>query len=1269
MSPDDDLPPDPSPSGDAGDTELQGGVQDGLEDGPQDRPPGEPGTADGDTLAGPIARLREDHRDLAAETAFASLSRKLFGADAPRPRVGRYTLERELGRGGMGVVHQATGPRGETVAVKTLRALTPASAERLKSEFRSVTHLDHPNLVAVHELTHDPARDEPFIVMDLVDGVGWHEHLRRCTDEPALRAVFVQLARGVHALHRADCLHRDLKPGNVLVTADGRVVLLDFGLVHTTAGPDDDAVAGTPAYMSPEQASGAPLTRASDWYSLGVLLFEALTGRPLATLPGCEDPRRREVPDPRALAPAAPPALAELCLALLAADPAVRPRGPEILRALGDVGEQGDEPSRAPLLGREAELAALQRAAEARGDAPRLILLEGPSGVGKTAIVDEFLRQREAAGHLVLRGRCHERESVPYKALDGLVDALARELRTWPKDQLAAALPADLAALVQVFPALARVAGAPLAAASHDPQETRRLAFRALRGLLAALARARPLVLAIDDLQWGDLDSARLLLALLAPPDAPACLWLCACRREDRSSAPFLAELARAGAAVHVQAIEPLPPAAAEALALALLRARGDAADPRLAAAIARESGGSPLFVEALIHQRRGPERDSSPAISLDRALLAALDAVGTVARDLLGLCAVAGQPLARDLLRAAALSVEGERAALRCLRAHHLLRAGSSEPGDDAPVTPYHDRIREVVLRNLAPAVQRDLHLRLARALEPEHEHEHERLAFHWHGAGDDARAGPHAAAAAELAFTALAFDRAATHYAQALAWTPKLARDRRLALTLREAEALVYAGRCGDAAPRYLDAAALAGRPAALELRRKAAEQYLVSGRLAEGLAVLRPLARDLRLPFPESPRGAVLRLLVGILRVRARGLDFAPRQDPLAPAAALRLDSCWSAAKGLMFIDPLRAATFAAEGLRLALAHGDPLRIARALAQYALLDVNQGQPRRAARGAAQIARAHALALGTGDPHTVGATTIITGVAELNGGRWRRAITGVEAGVALLGERCVGVTWERSIARAMAMHARLMLGDFPALGEHAADWLREAGDVGDRFATVVAILYLGHVRLAAGDLAGAREAAARARAMWSPAGFHFQHWLALGLEVACDLAAGEALAAWQRLGAAWPEIVRSNLLRMQIPRIDTQTMRATAALSLAHGLSDRLLLLRAASRDADALTREHLGHARAAALLLRAGAADLRGDRASARGGLARAEAAYLASDMPVHAASVRRRRAALTGEVRLSQQADETLRARGVRDPAAFAAIYVAGAGDPR
>ncbi len=189
----------------------------------------------------------------------------------------RFLIQDRLGAGGFGMVYRTFDlERGTTVALKTLHHLDARALLGFKREFRALADISHPNLITLYELISD--EEQCFFTMELVDGLNFREYVQE-TDQ--LRTALPQLVQGLAALHAAGKLHRDLKPSNVLVTKEGRVVILDFGLVTDATGDDlreREATAGTPAYMSPEQHAGLPSSEASDWYSVGIILQEVLTG-------------------------------------------------------------------------------------------------------------------------------------------------------------------------------------------------------------------------------------------------------------------------------------------------------------------------------------------------------------------------------------------------------------------------------------------------------------------------------------------------------------------------------------------------------------------------------------------------------------------------------------------------------------------------------------------------------------------------------------------------------------------------------------------------------------------------------------------------------------------------------------------------------------------------------------------------------------------------------------------------------------------------------
>jgi len=200
--------------------------------------------------------------------------------------IGTYRIEEEIGRGGMGVVYRATKTdTGNTVALKVLSrefALDPAYVRRFKRETEALARLDHPNIVRIHHVGED--RGVHYYAMDFVEGRSLGAMLNageRFGIERALD-IAVDVASALGHAHRAGIVHRDIKPGNILLARDGRPRLTDFGiarLTYATRMTQTGDIVGTPEYMSPEQAKGAAVEAPSDVYSLGVVMYELLAGR------------------------------------------------------------------------------------------------------------------------------------------------------------------------------------------------------------------------------------------------------------------------------------------------------------------------------------------------------------------------------------------------------------------------------------------------------------------------------------------------------------------------------------------------------------------------------------------------------------------------------------------------------------------------------------------------------------------------------------------------------------------------------------------------------------------------------------------------------------------------------------------------------------------------------------------------------------------------------------------------------------------------------
>ncbi len=728
----------------------------------------------------------------------------------------------------MGVVYEAFDQQRQLpVALKTMRSFDPVELYRFKREFRSVSDLAHPNVIALYDLTREDGAW--FLAMELVDGSDFLTYVRRAQapEQPPLSALatavlsssapapsvslgaslaseaatgathgaallrgnahavlpmrpeqrpslasrlelprlieaLAQLATGLIALHHAGVIHRDIKSSNALVHRDGRVVITDFGVVAEESRVSrvglHDRTAGTVAYMAPEQSAGAAPAPASDWYAVGVLLYVALTGSHpfigsqtaiLTAKRAGVVPRR-----PDELMDDIPAELAALCMQLLAAAPEARPTGAELLDRLGH--PLPIRPRRtADFVGRDGELARLTAAfkrACSTGVATSACIA-GVAGMGKTRTIEELTLRlsRRPSPPVILMGRCHERESLPFNGLDGVVDDLTLHLATLA-DSTRRVLISDSAAWIShLFPVFLRLdPNRPLLEAA-TADETRRVALERFIEVLARLADLQPLVLCVDDWQWADAGSLELrdtLTALRAP------IFVVVAERGAQASAAPVDEQ------IVLQALE--PDAQSQ-----LINQLCPAAEPEHA--VWSAAGGIPLLlVELAAHVAlAGDESSNWDLLEVVRQRVQPLEPAAQRAAELL---AIASDPVAVAVLGAALrLEPEERERVVLALRAAGVI--ATVNVVGDASVEPAHAAVRAALLEHLPPKRCAALHLRLAEALEAWGHAPAAVLMHHFKAGGDPLRAAHYGAQFAADAARQLAFDRAEGLYREALA------------------------------------------------------------------------------------------------------------------------------------------------------------------------------------------------------------------------------------------------------------------------------------------------------------------------------------------------------------------------------------------------------------------------------------------------------------------------------------------------------------------
>ncbi|MEW6729762.1 MAG: protein kinase [Acidobacteriota bacterium] len=1190
----------------------------------------------------------------------------------------RFTVLRHLGSGAFGTVYEVLDNKWEiSVALKVLCSYGPLSLYRFKQEFRNLANVTHPNLVTLYELIADG--EQCYFTMELVQGSNFLQYIRgdgyllqkqptaSLPDLACLRAALSQLVEGIYILHKAGKLHRDIKPSNVLVSNDGRVVILDFGMVtelvpQESDDPLDESIdfLGTPKYMSPEQGAGFQVTEASDWYSVGIMLYEALTGIPPFNGSLLDIARKKQyegVLPPNKLVSNVPTDLNDLCLDLLQPNPQNRPSGEEILQRLQYIPINLSiarpfeiKDNTIPFIGRERHLNVLKQALKStQSGKVTIVHVQGSAGMGKSTLVNRFLEElAEKKDIVVLASHCYEQESLPYKILDGLVDSLSQYLRRIDPAETQLLPLNSLAVLTHIFPSLCQLqAFNPIIREKIDvtnPYQLKQYFFSALRNLVEQLAKQKLLILFIDDLQWGDYDSIVWLTDLLNSKTSPALMLICSYRKEEILDRPFLRAALpfRENNGLSIEfyelIVERLLPPEARELALILL-GKDYPANTTCAEMVVRETQGNPFFINQLVQYLQtnavfcpDQETDRVALATLDTVIQARINSLPEQAQRLLEILAIAGQPLEWNLARESAQLDNNAFRMISLLKVAQLIsptRAGEKEQLEIS-----HKRIRDAVLANLHPDTIRAHYNNLAMAAEGCNSLAKERLMIYFRGAGNYEKAAKYAIVAAKLAEERLAFDHAALLYRLSIQLQLMNSSVELKELKIRLGDMLTNAGRGAEAAQAYLDAAQDSTLFEELELRRRAAEQLFLSGHNDKGREALYGVLKDLKIRWVKKSWFTLLLLMARQLYLRLRGIDFKECNESLIDDEKLiKLDAYYVIAKGLAMVDTLVSAEFQTRHIILALKIGEPYRILRALTiEITHSATGGGRTHTRTENLIQITKQLANRIET--PAALALAVLSEGFAAWLEGRWKSAQQMINSAEVFLRKHCNGFTWEINNANIFLLRSMYYLGELNKLFDHLPLVLNDARKCGNIYTLTNLSTRVLYILFLAKDRAGqARSEVIQAIKRWSPTEFTAQHYFALVAQIEIGLYANQEQEAWRLLKEQWSTLKRSFLLHTQFLFIEILHLQAYLACAMAkHGNQDYFLKI--AEANAAAIEKEQMPWGTALATMIKASAAATRRDRVEAIRLATIAEASFQSADMALYAAAACLRRGQLLG-----------------------------------
>jgi hypothetical protein len=751
-----------------------------------------------------------------------SWSGSAFSPELPS-RLGRYRILEKLGEGGMGLVLCAEDEDlRRKVALKTLKRRDHDTRRRFVREARAAARVSHPNLCPIFDVGEE--RGWPFLTMELLPGETLAARLRRGGAIPPAEALDLaeDLLAALTALHEAGLVHRDVKPSNVFLTPRGKLV--DFGLAREL--PDDAAralrttseltlpgvIVGTPGYMAPEQILGHAVDARADVFSVGSTLYEALAGTPpfardsvsaaLAATLYEEPPPLGDSPELLAWDAALRGALAKKPSERYAS----AQQTIEALRAAVKLGGSGAYASRDVFVNRRAEMAWIEeRLAAAIAGAGGVAFVTGERGVGKSALLAEFLRRVRAGSTpvTVVAGRCAERKG-PQEAFLPFLDAAGRLLTGRAHDQASELLRKYAPTACLQMPA-GLVPDPDGSLRRQTAGATKERLIRETGDFFEAASRLFPILVVVEDLQWADPASVDLLHHLGSRLARQRTLIVGAMRRADMDviNVPLkrcLLDLSARGAARECA----LGAFGSEDVD-AYLEARfpRHRMPPSVASALQTRTEGLPLFVRSLVDllAERGDfvwdgqawtlarpveSIDFAPDKDLQELVRDHLEGLAPPEREILEVASLAGREFASPVV--AELVGRGEReveeSLRRLCRVRRLIVEDREEPlPDGTPAARYsfaHSLYAEVLRDDVVVSRRLDLHRAMAACLRrrwgPHAPLLATEIARHCEEGQDHAGAIAFRGHAGDNAARSFAYAEAEEHYDWAFRWLEKL-------------------------------------------------------------------------------------------------------------------------------------------------------------------------------------------------------------------------------------------------------------------------------------------------------------------------------------------------------------------------------------------------------------------------------------------------------------------------------------------------------------